>query len=65
MKTNIRRSPPTHLSIIWNSTKLMKMKKKLLEGDKNDKNDKKLSEDDRHLTLLSVIYSFAQSHPLL
>ena len=38
---------------------MIKMKrKKILEGDKNDKNDKKLSEDDRHPTSLSANYSF-------
>ena len=38
--------------------KCWKWKNKLLEGDKNDKKDKKLSEDDRHPTSLSVTYSF-------
>ena len=44
---------------------MMKMKKKLLKGVKNDKNDKKLSEDDRYPTSLSVIYSFDTVPPII
>ena len=41
------------------------MKKKLLEGDKNDKNDKKSSEEDRHPNSLSVIYSLGTVPPII
>ena len=60
---NIRRSPPSHLIIIWNSISMLKMKKRLLEEDKDDK--KKLSEDDRPPTSLSVTYSFGTVTPII